>query len=181
MFNITTIDNEPRVFDLDVADALGFERPRDIRPLIERNAIELSRYGILRRHTAKSGGRGRPAFEYHLNEGQALLIATFSRTEKAANVRETLIRAFMDWREGKSVVVRAHHRRPPGGCAGKDMADLRLRPDFDRIQAAYDHRIADLESADLAQLLRFMARTMARLDDIAPEPKTYSLWDGTVS
>jgi hypothetical protein len=42
----------PRILDLRFAETLGFERPRDIRKLIERNEHELERYGPLRHRGA---------------------------------------------------------------------------------------------------------------------------------
>ena len=50
--DLTVLDDEPRVIDLRIAEALEFERPRDIRKLVERNADELGRYGALRHHVA---------------------------------------------------------------------------------------------------------------------------------
>ena len=38
-------EGEPRVLDLQLAEALGFERPRKIRDLIARNKAELGRFG----------------------------------------------------------------------------------------------------------------------------------------
>jgi len=183
-FNILAVDGEPRVYDLDVAEALRFERPRKIRDIIERNALELQRYGNLPRHGAKSGGRGRPAFEYHLNETQALLIAMLSRTERAADIRQALITAFLDWRNGKTVPVRAHNRRPPSArdsyaawheaATLGDMRDIRLRPDPSRIDRAFDVRRRELGALPYDQVLDLLARGLARLDDIAPEPLTYA-------
>ena len=36
-FPLTVISGEPRVYDIHLAERLGFERPRDIRKLIKRN------------------------------------------------------------------------------------------------------------------------------------------------
>jgi len=72
-----------------------------IRPhLILPNREELSRYGILRQVVAKTGSRGRPASSFHLNEDQAALVCMFSRTEKAADVRQEIIRVFRAYRDG---------------------------------------------------------------------------------
>ncbi len=45
--DLLVLDEGPRIFDLKLAEALGFERPRKIRDLIERNLEELSRYGAI--------------------------------------------------------------------------------------------------------------------------------------
>lgn len=41
----TTVNHEPRVQDITIAERLGYERPRVIRELIARNKEELERYG----------------------------------------------------------------------------------------------------------------------------------------
>ena len=143
--DLRVLDDGPRVRDLRLAEALEFERPRDIRKLIERNTNELERYGVICATVAQNAegssprgvansdevcctvqqnhpdtsedeeatepakrGRGRPGREYWLNEEQALLVSMLARTDKAADVREMLVRAFMAWRA-------AHRRRVEGG------------------------------------------------------------------
>lgn len=116
--DIHTLDDEPRILDLKLATALGFERPRKIRELIDRNLSELETYGEVCAMVAQTGeetdftddvilphggaksprGRGRPGREYHLTEAQALLVCMFARTNNAAEVRAELIRVFMEWR-----------------------------------------------------------------------------------
>lgn len=101
---IMDIEGEARARDLDIADRLGFERPRKIRELIERNLEELQRYGLTPHRGAPIvSGKGRVSDvqEYWLNEPQALLIAMRSDAELAPAVREMLIRVFMAWRHGR--------------------------------------------------------------------------------
>ena len=100
-----SIDGEPRVLDLDIAKRLDFKRPRAVRQLIERNAAELLTYGP--NATRRGAYKGQPTTEYYLNEGQALLICTLSRTPKAAEVRHALIDIYTAWR--KSTVSAARH------------------------------------------------------------------------
>lgn len=96
--------NEPRVHDIRLAEALDFERSRVIRELIERNVVELERYGGLPCHTANHGVQGgRPGREYWLNEAQALLICIKSEAPRAADVREEIIKVFLAWRHGHLV------------------------------------------------------------------------------
>ena len=102
----TSLDDEPRVRDLDIAERLGMERPRDIRQLISRNFAELRGYGSTRYRTAMiTAGKGakRKVREYYLNEGQALLICCLSRTEKAAEVRKLLIETYQAHRRGNTL------------------------------------------------------------------------------
>lgn len=127
---LSVVADEPRVRDIDLAERLGFDRPRKIRDLIKANIEELQAHGILPSSGAKSRdahGRGRPGLEYWLNEPQALLVCMFSRTANAARVRKMLIEVFMEWRHGRLdevspvqeeddglIPVRAHYRRPRG-------------------------------------------------------------------
>ncbi|HET9063765.1 MAG TPA: hypothetical protein VFO62_10790 [Candidatus Binatia bacterium] len=92
-------DGEPRIRDLDLAERLGYERPRKIRDII-REAQKVNGFGICpvsgQNH---DGGRGRPADEYWLTERQALFVTTRSGTEKAAEATLMLVDAFLAVRE----------------------------------------------------------------------------------
>lgn len=57
----TTIGDEPRIRDCILAERLGFEQPRQIRELIERNLEEIKSYGSLSCRTTKPLLSGRPA------------------------------------------------------------------------------------------------------------------------
>jgi hypothetical protein len=116
--DIDALPAEPRIRDVVVAERLGFERPRKIRELIERNREELESYGPLapRRgaklpsdgEVSRHGGAkplegssgGRPEEGCLLNEEQALLVCMFSRTPQAAAVRREVIQVFTAWRRG---------------------------------------------------------------------------------
>jgi hypothetical protein len=87
-------EEDYRVQDVVVGERLGFARPEDVRRVIRKNAKELNDYGILATSALIHDGAGRPTESYYLNEEQALLVAMFSRTEKAAEVRRDLIKAF---------------------------------------------------------------------------------------
>lgn len=97
--DLKTFDDGPRALDLDIAQRLGFTRPRDIRKLVERNKAELERFGTCA--TVARVVRGNNVTEYWLNEEQSLLIATLSDAEFAANVRHMLIKVFVAWRRGQ--------------------------------------------------------------------------------
>lgn len=105
-------DDEPRIRDLDVAEKLGFSRSRDFRKLVKNNLTELSRYGEIRATVTRNGkineltgaGPGAPATVYMLNEQQALLMCMFSNTPKAADVREAVIKAYVEWRRGPATI-----------------------------------------------------------------------------
>lgn len=110
-----THGEEPRILDTRIGKRLGMARPTNIRTLIEDNREELERYGSLHAVRAMiTAGKGaqRETTAYYLNEGQTLLLCMFSRTAKAADVREEVIRVFMAYRAG-AVPVKAHTRRKP--------------------------------------------------------------------
>ncbi|MDB5596270.1 MAG: hypothetical protein JWM36_3231 [Hyphomicrobiales bacterium] len=98
--------DEPRIPDILLAVRLGFERPRKIRELIERNRAELETYGELPvRVGSPHGGAnpkgGRPGKAYFLTEGQALVICALARTPVAAAIRREIIVVFQSYRAWK--------------------------------------------------------------------------------
>lgn len=92
--------SEPMVRDVDLAQRLGFERPRDIRKLIERHIENLNDSEVCATVSQTSAKGGRPGTEYWLTESGALFIATQSGTEKAVAVTKEMVRVFMLWRRG---------------------------------------------------------------------------------
>ncbi len=97
--DLTDFEGEARILDIRLAEALGFERSRDIRKLIDRNSEELEEYGELRATVARGGNQ--QATEYHLNMEQALTVSVLSNAKKAPFVRQMLIRVFMSWMRGE--------------------------------------------------------------------------------
>jgi len=87
-------DVEPRILDLRLAEALGFKKPRDIRPLIERHREALERFGGICRAVRQNQGRGRPATEYRLNKRQALYLCTKSDTDRATDITIQIVEVF---------------------------------------------------------------------------------------
>lgn len=86
---VTAVAGEPRMLDTDLAAALGMAEPRSIRKdIIAPNRAELEGFGSLRETPTNPGPLGgRPGKAFYLNEEQALLVAMFSRTERAKEVR----------------------------------------------------------------------------------------------
>lgn len=98
----TTVNHEPRILDLRIAERLGMGNPRSIRETIEANRAELERYGslsVVPTNPRKKGGR--PGREFYLNEPQTVLLCMLSRTERAADVRQEVIEVFMAYRRGE--------------------------------------------------------------------------------
>jgi hypothetical protein len=87
--------------DVDIAERLGFERPRKVRELIQRHRDELLAFGALTPHRGAKIGKGRPEEGFYLTEEQALLIATVSNAPNAPAVCAMLIRTFTAWRRGR--------------------------------------------------------------------------------
>jgi len=97
---ITTVNDEARVLDTDLALSLGMLRPNMIRTnLIVPSRAELEGFGPLACVASKS--RGQEFTSYYLNEEQALLVCILSRTDKAKEVRASVIRVFTAWRRGQ--------------------------------------------------------------------------------
>lgn len=103
IITLTTINEEPRVLDTDLAEALGMANPTHIRQnVILPNRAELEGFGGLaaaKRNPGPMGGR--PTTAYYLNEEQALLVCLLSRTERAKAVRAEVIRVFTAYRKGQ--------------------------------------------------------------------------------
>ncbi len=152
---LTVIDDEPRIRDIDLAIKLTYVRPLDIRETIARNRDELEAYGNFPCRTENSIGRGRPGKAYYLNEGQALVLCALSRTPKAAQVRKALIDVFMAYRQGKVVHVKEHRRRLP---------NRQEKPAVDTYDSNYQFVKAFANQSDA--LLQLMAGMMSRLDAI---------------
>ena len=95
-----TNQGEPLAKDLDVAEWLQYDRPRDIRKLIERMIAD-GRLGEVVRDTVARTSRagGAPARAYYLTEAQALKVAAKSETEVTDQVLDTLIAVFLAARD----------------------------------------------------------------------------------
>lgn len=110
----TTVNHEPRIRDLTIAERLGFEHPHRIKELIERNKEELDAYGEVSTAMVKTSSRGgRPGKSYYLNEGQCLVLCALSRTPQAAAVRKAIIEVFMAHRRGAAEAAPAITGRDP--------------------------------------------------------------------
>ena len=108
---VSAVEGEPRVLDTDLAAALGMSEPRKVRQnVIWPNREELEGFGPLRMETIQTGGR--PGKAFYLNEEQALLVAMFSRTERAKEVRAALVRVFAAWRKGELVQAEPAFKLP---------------------------------------------------------------------
>lgn len=141
---LADVEGVSRVRDLDVAERLGFERPRNIRKLITRHRSDLERFGPICSIWSKPGRVGRPSEEFWLNEDQAVFITAKSDTPTAADVTVMVVRLFTAWRRG--------HLEPKG-------AITELGPDVRKVLGGVVKSVVHSEIAiALQELLPSMVR-----------------------
>lgn len=89
--------DKPRIRDVDLGERLGYDRPRDIRQLIERlskdgEIAEVQTRGTVTRVARKGRGQVEIAStEYWLTREQALLVCMRSDAKSAASVRSVMV------------------------------------------------------------------------------------------
>ena len=95
------MQGELRILDTDLAERLGFERPRDIRKLIKRYEFDLAKMGVCATVAQTSGeAGGRPAAAYYLNKKQAIFITAKSDTVEATAITIEIIERFDAYERG---------------------------------------------------------------------------------
>ena len=98
---ISTVQGEPRIRDLDLAERLGFTDPHKIRPLIERHKGALAALGVSATVAETSGKKGgRPGKAYYLNRKQAVFITAKSDTPTATDITIEVIEKFDAYERG---------------------------------------------------------------------------------
>ncbi|MBP2304604.1 hypothetical protein GBZ48_17795 [Azospirillum melinis] len=100
--------NEPTIPDLQLAEALGYERLTDIRSLIKRHLPSLEAMGLVRQATVPIiSGKGRisTVTEYHLSRAQTAFIIGKAKTKRAASVAVLMAEVFAMFTEGRLVAV----------------------------------------------------------------------------
>jgi hypothetical protein len=118
----TSINHEPRMPDIRLAEALEFSRPRDIRKIILRHREALEALGeIVCATMAQTSKGGRPGKEYWLTKKQALYLCTKSETPNATDVTIRMVEVFDQVTNNASVAVRAHTRRKPSRSVAQPM------------------------------------------------------------
>lgn len=94
--------------DIQLAEALGYERPTDIRKLIRRNMPMLEAMGTLRHYgvmiEAGNGAR-REVTEYHLNRAQTAFLIAKSNTRHAESLTLRMSEVFALFSEGRLVAA----------------------------------------------------------------------------
>ncbi|WP_319499311.1 hypothetical protein [uncultured Cohaesibacter sp.] len=118
----TSINHEPRMLDVKLAEALGFARPRKIRDVISRHLEALQQLGeVVCPTVGQTSKGGRPGKEYWLTKKQALYLCTKSETPNATEVTIQMVEVFDQVTNNASVAVRAHTRRKPSRSVAQPM------------------------------------------------------------
>lgn len=175
-------DNEPTIRDIDWAERLGFERPRDIRELIKRMA-KAGRLGEVACRTVRHPG-SKAATEFYLTKAQALKVAAKSETTYADELLDQMIQVFLLATGQAQVAVGAAPKEPrwSGGdevrpVAGQSarqilMALLAQQDQLDAVerqQAQVSQRLAVVENKQ-----RAAAEEIASISPSQPELPTIS-------
>lgn len=136
------VEGELRVSATDIAQVLGFERPRNVLKLVKSNQAELAFYGGIRMRSetqrmsiGNGATREQEVSTPWLNREQALALAAMSKAPNAARVREVLIKAFVQEQDrviaeanGGSVRRRGFVEFPPHGSVPAPALDSGLAP-----------------------------------------------------
>ncbi|MDQ0510628.1 hypothetical protein [Ancylobacter amanitiformis] len=157
MNDITTTATMPlpaageRTFrDIELAEALGYKRPGDIRKLIKRHLPLLEAMGLVRHRGAPivSGkGRVQTVTEYHLTKAQAAFIIAKADTPDADNALILISETFAMVSEGKLVAVDAAAQEELDAAAAR---------------AAERHRLMREEKDDYSRIMREFSRSPSR-------------------
>jgi hypothetical protein len=102
-------NDEPRVLDTDLAERLGFERPRAIRQLIQRHTEALGRFGPIA--TQRGVYRGHDFDAYYLNKRQAIFIIQKSDAPNAIELTIEITEVYAAWLDG-SLEPRQQKQQP---------------------------------------------------------------------
>lgn len=149
---LTPIDGEPRIFDLTLAERLGFERPRDIRKLIRRNQAKLQRFGhcatVARCIEIGQGGK-REVSEYYLNQKQSVWVCMKSETDLAFDVQAEIVRVFDAYLRGDLL---------PGYFAQRDSEPSPLSAEMKKRINRRAQRLTPIAFKDYASKMRDLAR-----------------------
>jgi hypothetical protein len=192
--NIITIDDiismdEARISSVRLGQALGYASNQQMNKLLRQHMEELTSYGIVPRNEGLlSGKAGMPTTDHLLNEHQSIAIVMLSRTKIAAQVRRTMINAFIAFKSGPpaplaldSVTQRALAYRPllsPHNAKNEAMQHYLVGEIFaPSIMAAIQERADQSPALILAFLQgRFPAHALPRLDQIAPLARSAAAW-----
>lgn len=99
---LVPVNGEPRILDLQLAERLGFDRPRKIRDLISRNIEKLKQINICPTVGQIHDGPGRPTKAYYLDQKQSIFLCMKADTANAFEVQLEIIDVFAAYLRGES-------------------------------------------------------------------------------
>lgn len=110
----TTVNHEPRILDLRLAEALGFRDPHKIRPLVRRHHAALARFGEVSATVAETGDKGgRPSKAFWLTKRQCLFLCTKSDAPHATEATIQMVEVFDAWLSSRTPALEPPARRRP--------------------------------------------------------------------
>lgn len=179
----TTVNHVPRIHDLRLAEALGFQYRYDIRQLIRKHASALKNFGELVFGAApKTSKGGRPGKEYWLNEEQALYICTKSDAPNAIRITIEMVRVFHAVQTGKTINVRAHVRRKPQKALSRTPEQFAASiPQSDLLTTGLGHLAQAAEAHPELRLIQTANACLKRFDEALNRPLSLSMIHHVVS
>lgn len=171
---IEDVDGEPRVLDTALGAALGYERPRDIRQLIERLDPKLRELGVLRYRAANTpdpAGRGRPTNEYLLSLPQINFLITRCGLPRADEWCVQIAQVFTAWQTGnlKAADLQTAAELQDAAEVAADAA-----PELNDLTEEFLRKLIKTETAHLStkddvNRVYMTVQTMVRRKDLKPE------------
>jgi hypothetical protein len=168
-------EERPRIRDVDLAERLGYERPRDIRKLIRRlRAEEKLNDFDLRATVARRQEPGMVApvevEEFWLTEEAALLVTSQSDTAKAWEMTRTVIRIFRLAVRGELPGRLGAESSQLEDRIGKLEAQLAMEKRFQALETVLREHEAAMQKQDAAhreQVTRLTAMIRAQAEGMA--------------
>ena len=182
LIKITEIEQEPRIQDIVLGRALGLQRSRAIRQVIDQNMAELLTYGRapLVMADVKIGCATRKTESYYLNEPQALLICMFSRTDKAAEVRKEVIQAYMALKHPQNnlglIPVSSYTRRLPSGPREIKLSDKARSEIGGIVKACIGSALKDITVTQTVDPIGYNIPESLKQPDVVPAEVEKELW-----
>lgn len=178
--DLTSMEGEPRVLDIRLAEALGFLAPHRIRALIRRHHSALAALGRVSTTVVETSAKGgRPGKAFWLTKKQALYVCTKSETPKATEATIRLVDVYDAVTSGTvSAMERAVlPKRPPSPSKGIGIVkldrviwfDTRRRPNIGELALVVRHNGA-LGVYPVVQSERQPEEGYVFVEDKKPEP-----------
>lgn len=162
-YTLHTHNDEPMVGDIELAERLGYERPRKIRELINRmlDRGQLKPEWVCLRAGQTSEKGGRPANVCHLSEKAALKVIVKSETDKSDQITDEIIDVFIAARKGETVKPKRYvdpvieqHKQAVGVCRSTLQLAKMMGTDLAMARAIAGERVEALTGIDVRPMLK---------------------------